>query len=356
MIKSNRNSKTTLHIFAITVCLIFAFYHTKAQSTTFKIGFGSCSNQNVPIPIFKLINQKKPDVFVFLGDNVYADTRNPEHMKITYSKLGNNPDYQVLTRQSNVIATWDDHDYGSNDAGRHFDFKEQSKQIFLDFFNEPAQSERRERPGIYTSYYYQTNNKTIQVILLDTRTFRDDLIEYGGEFKNNKKFFYRLSYSPYKTADSTLLGEPQWKWLEEELKKPADVRVIGSSIQFGITYNGFESWANFPHEKTRMLNLIKSTKANGVLFISGDVHYAELSKMQSDSLYPIFDVTSSGLTQEWKYATPNDNRLCGPVMRNNFGMLEFDFSLPDPIIRMQIWNDKNKLKICQSVRLSTLRQ
>jgi alkaline phosphatase D len=69
-------------------------------------------------------------------------------------------------------------------------------------------------------------------------------------------------------------------------KNRPDIRLIGSSTQFSISYNGYEAWANVPHERQRMLDLIKTTKANGVLFMSGDVHYAEISKIANPGAYP----------------------------------------------------------------------
>ena len=89
-----------------------------------------------------------------------------------------------------------------------------------------------------------------------------------------------------------------------------------------------------------MLELIKSTKASGVLFLTGDVHYAEISRLETDGLYPIYDITSSGISSTWSFATPNKNRIEGPVMDNHFGLLTIEWE-KDPVIRMEII-DKNK--------------
>ena len=325
-----------------------------AQTAVSKIAFGSCGHQNRSLSIFNTIVSHQPDLFVFLGDNVYGDTDNMDTLAAIYQKLGNKPSYQNLKKNVPIVATWDDHDYGKNDAGRHFSMKEQSKQVFLNFFEEPAQSPRRKHQGIYHAYTYTANGKTLQLILLDVRTFRDNLKEYGGEMKNNKAFFYRMQYSPYTTSDSTLLGEEQWKWLEEELRKPADVRIIGSGSQFGITYNGYEAWANFPHEQQRLVNLIKTTRASGVLFISGDVHYGEISRLTTEGHYPIYDVTSSGLSSTWEFATPNKNRIAGPVMENHFGLITINWELADPSITMEIWDKSNKLRVEQRIKLSEI--
>lgn len=302
-----------------TVLLIIQF-EIKAQVST-TIAFGSCGHETKPQPILQKIADRKTDFFVYLGDNIYGDTYDMNELKAKYKKLSDKAEYQALQKSTKVLATWDDHDYGWNDIGRHYPHKESSKQIFLDFFNEPANSERRKRPGIYDAKIYEYGSKKLQFIILDTRTFRDDLRTYRGELHMKSKYFYPLDYFPHETEDSTLLGKEQWIWLEKQLSVPADVRIICSSTQFSIEYNGYEAWPNFPHEQKRMVQLINKTKANGVIFISGDVHYAEISKLPNEAGYPLYDVTSSGITSTWHFATPNANRIEGPVMENHYGLI-----------------------------------
>lgn len=302
--------------------------HTKTAKNTekFKIAFGSCASEDNNLPIFYEVIKHHPDLFIFLGDNIYGDTKDMEVMKAKYQKLANKPSFKHLKENTSIIATWDDHDYGWDDIGRHYEFKKQSKEIFLDFFEEPKDSERRIHEGIYTSYMYNTSNKKIQVILLDERTFRDDIPEYKNEVEGDERYFYHLDHGIQTSKDSTMLGQKQWLWLEKELQKKADVRIIGSGTQFGIEYNSYESWANFPHEQKKMTDLIAKTKANGVIFISGDVHYAEISKLTTPNTYPIYDITASGLSSTWHFATPNKNRIEGPVMDNHFGLLTIDLN------------------------------
>jgi alkaline phosphatase D len=335
--------------------LLFITYQTGfSQNTAFKIAFGSCGHQDNTLPIFDVVVKHQPNLFIFLGDNIYGDTYNMDTLKAKYQKLGKKASFLNLKKNMPIIATWDDHDYGANDIGRHYPFNKQSKEIFLDFFEEPKNSERRKHKGIYTSYFYNFQDKKIQVILLDNRTFRDDLVRYNNSFKKEKRHqFYDFDYLPHKTSDSTFLGNEQWQWLEKELLKPADIRIIGSGSQFGIELNGYEAWANFPHEQKRMLNLIKKTKANGIVFISGDVHYAEISKLQEPDLYPIYDITSSGLSSTWHFATPNQNRIEGPVMENHFGLLTISDE-KNPTIKMEIWDISDNQRIEYSIKLSEI--
>jgi alkaline phosphatase D len=329
-------------------------FAVQSQPSAFRIAFGSCAHEDHPLPIFKTIIKQNPDLFIFLGDNIYADTEDPEVMRHKYKLLAANVGFKKLIKKTPVIATWDDHDYGKNDAGRHYPMKEESKKIFLDFFKEPLNSARRSREGIYTSYYYKLDEQILQVVLLDTRTFRDNLIPYTKGVYDDPRFFYDRDYLPHTTSDSTLLGEQQWAWLKEELYKKADIRIIASSNQFGIEYNGYESWANFPNEQERMINLIKETKANGLFFISGDVHYAELSKIQPKEYYPIYDLTASGLSSSWDFSTPNNNRIGTPIMQNHFGLLTIETIEEKTTILMEIIDVNGKKALSYTLQLDDL--
>tara|TARA_B110000285_G_scaffold46734_1_gene52551 strand:- start:3181 stop:4230 length:1050 start_codon:yes stop_codon:yes gene_type:complete len=339
----------------IIFCLFLASCTPAEKEAPFTIAFGSCGHQDNPLTIFNNIAALQPDLFVFLGDNIYGDTKEMDTLKAKYKKLSDKPSFQNLKKNTTIIGTWDDHDFGWNDSGRHYQFKEESKEIFLDFFEEPLDSERRNHKGIYHAYEYKHQGKIIQVILLDGRTFRDSLLDYAGEYKDDRRFFYEPDYFPHPIdSDKTLLGAAQWEWLEKELQKPADVRIIGSGTQFGISFNGYEAWANFPNEQLRFLNLIKKTKANGVLFITGDVHYGEISKIKHPGLYPIYDVTSSGLSSIWHFATSNSNRIEGPIMDNHFGLLSIDFSGSKPAVKTEIWDKNDNQRVEYTIPISEI--
>jgi len=331
--------------------IVFVVFNVKAQDL--RIAFGSCSHQDKPISILKNIAKQKPDYFIFLGDNIYGDTRNMKELKSKYNKLGKNKNFKALKKKTKLLATWDDHDYGENDAGKYYPMKKESKELFLEFFDEPKKSERRNHDGIYTSYMIEHAKMNIQIIMLDCRTFRSDLKFYDSTYSVDTIFRHQLDYVPIFDEDSTFLGNEQWFWLTSELRKKADLRIICSSTQFGISFNGYEAWANYPYERERMFEIINKTRANGVIFISGDVHYGEISKLFNPITYPIFDVTSSGLTQTWEFATPNSNRIAGPVMENNYGMLTIN-----PIknqIQMQLINQKKEVKADIKVDIKALK-
>ena len=313
-----------------------------------KIAFGSCSHQDKKQPILSLVAKESPDLFIYLGDNIYGDTRDMGKLLGKYIKLGNKREFQELNKATTILATWDDHDYGENDAGRHYPMKMESKEVFLQFWKEPANSERRKHEGIYHALMYGPVDKRVQVILLDTRTFRDNLtiLKDKSIFKND--------YEPCQSPDSTMLGTAQWAWLEKQFQEPARIRIIASSNQFAHEYNGWESWTNLPFEQKKMLDLIKRTKANGVVFISGDVHWGEISKMPVEGQYPIYDITSSGITQTWDKPEPNKYRIGEVIMENNYGLIEIDWSDPDPELTFSLKDKTGTIRVHQKVALSLL--
>lgn len=338
------------------MCLVLVGHAHAEMSFPNKILFGSCAHQDKDMPILDSINKEQPDLFMFLGDNVYGDTENMESLAEKYQKLGNKPRFQALRNQSEVIAIWDDHDYGENDAGKEYPQKQASRKIMLDFWKEPKDSPRRTREdGIYTSYFYQQGDKSIQVIMPDLRWNRDPLTEVGMvENLAQRKLKDMGPYSPSEDPKASMLGEKQWQWLEKELKKPASIKIIASSLQLLSDFTGWESWANFPADRNRLLRFIKEQKINGVLIVSGDTHWGEISRLQDGLDYPLWEVTSSGLTQEWKGVSPNKNRVDGFTYKANYGILDIDWQQADPLITFGLKNSAGEEVMQQQFTLSSI--
>lgn len=318
-----------------------------------RIAFGSCSKQFKQQPILSKVVKKQPDLFIYLGDNIYADTYDMKVLRDKYQELGSKPEFQALRENVTVLSVWDDHDYGANDAGKEYPKKVESREIFFDFWQVPPKSPRRTRPGIYGSHEFSANEKRLQVILLDTRYFRDPLKRRDKDQSANAS--WKNDYQPDPDPQKTLLGAEQWKWLEQEFRKPADLRIVCSSIQFGHSYNGWESWTNLPNEQQHMFDLIKSTKANGVVFISGDVHWAEINKRQPKGHYPIYDVTASGLTEEWHNVEPSTFRIGEAYRDNHFGMFEIDWMADKPSVTFNIIGLDGSIKLQHSTTLDALK-
>lgn len=308
------------------------------ESDVFRVAFGSCNKHNREQPLWKHIVQSNPDVWVWLGDVVYANTKNMRRMSRKYQLQKANPGYRQLINTIPVIGVWDDHDYGNNGATKNYPKKKESQQLFLDFLEEPGDSPRRKQDGIYASYTFGSESKKIKVMLLDERYFRDR-----------------------KGENSDILGEAQWAWLEKELAhSPAQVHLIGSSTQIVGRDHFHDKWADFPKSEKRFLELIKKTGAKNVLILAGDRHFAEISKFPETLIgYPLYEITSSGMTHNktgfWQKLfnlEQNRYRINGPFYNLNFGVVDVD--LTEGRITSYICNEHGKVELKQEIRLEEI--
>lgn len=320
--------------FVLAILLIIAVSCKKEEN--FVLSFGSCNNQNLPNPLWKPVLENKPDVFIWGGDIIYSDTYNMNLMRQNYDLLKNDSSYISFREKTEVMGIWDDHDYGLNDGGVHYTKKDSAQVLFLDFFDVDANSPRRQQEGIYHAKVFEVGQSSIKIYLLDTRYFRSDLEKDPSGKKR---------YIPTQNTESTILGEKQWAWLQDELENStSQFNVIVSSIQFLSNQHGFETWGNMPHEVDRMMNLIKTSQARGILFLSGDRHIAEISKTRiPDSEIELIDVTSSGMTHSYDSFTsePNPFRLGDVISEKNFGILRFD--MKNNRITIEIRGEQNML-------------
>ncbi len=329
-----------------------------------RVAFGSCAEVSKPQPVWDPVLARHNDLFIFLGDNIYGDTRDMSVLRAKYRKFAGIPGVARLLATTPVVAIWDDHDFGENDAGGEYPMKEESRRIFLDFWNEPGDSPRRDRDGVYASYVFGPPGQRVQVILPDLRYNRTALtpLELGGAdyetWARDRIAAGRLPLpGPYmRNPDpkATMLGERQWQWLGRQLEVPADLRLFGSSVQVLADFTGWESWSNFAHDRERLFDLIRRKRADGVLFLSGDIHYAELSKLDVNVPYTLWDLTSSGLTEEWRVPTPNANRASEVVADANFGFVDIDWQGPATRLTLGIVDAGGKTRMTRDVALASL--
>ncbi len=337
--------------------------HAALGRTLTRIGFGSCAESGKPQPIWDAVNARKLDLFVFLGDNIYGDTRDMSVLRSKYAELAAQPGFARLRAETPLVAIWDDHDFGENDAGGEYPMKEESRRIFLDFWDEPAGSPRRDRDGVYASYVFGPPGRRVQVILPDLRYNRTALVKQdlgGVDFETwvrarlSKGLDVPGPYARNPDPKATMLGERQWQWLERQLEVPADLRLFASSLQVLADFTGWESWVSFEHERERLFDLIRRTKANGVVFLSGDIHYAELSKLDVNVPYTFWDVTSSGLTEEWAVPTPNANRASEVLAQANFGTIDIDWQGASTRLALGIVDAAGKTRMSWNLDLASL--
>ena len=328
------------------------------------LGFGSCARQDRPQPIWDTINAARCDAFVLCGDNIYADTADPAVFREKYALLAAMPGFARLRQMTPLFATWDDHDYGINDGGAGFPGAAAAQKEFCDFFQVPATSPLRTTPGVYDCVPLGAAGNRVQLILLDTRTFRSPL---------KKDPDSRKVTIPNTDPGATVLGDGQWAWLEHRLREEAKIRVVVSSIQFVPTEHGSEKWGNFPNERARFLELLRRTQAKGVVIISGDRHLAELSMLTpaDGAPYPLYDLTTSGLNLPIPpKSAPNENKKSEikatpskkpqpnryrlherPYTASNFGLIRVTWDGPKPSLRLEIRGIEGEVVISHDIAL-----
>ena len=348
----------TLRTFIILILVAqFLPQPAPAEEAISTIAFGSCAREDREQPIWESIVAQRPELFLFIGDNVYVDIPEPPtsmgDFAAAYRALAAKPGYQLLLATCPILATWDDHDFGLNDSGVEFPLKKGAQQMLLTFFEERADSPRWRREGVYGSWEFGPEGRRVQVLLLDTRYFRDALRRKPVDQREEGSG----PYLPHTSNAPTLLGDEQWAWLEQELSKPADVRLIGSSIQVVASEHGWEGWCNFPHERRRLYELIGRTGAGGVLFLSGDRHLIEISRDEEPGTpYPMIDFTSSGFNWgENQVDEPNRFRV-GPVLRRpNFGVIRIDWRAQPVSIKLEGLGGDGQRLLEHTVTLDLLR-
>lgn len=274
-----------------------------------RLAFGSCNKHWRTQPMWNEISRKTPDLFLWTGDNIYADDQGIAEIQEAYLFQNKVEAYKNFKAITPIIGTWDDHDYGVNNGGYEYPFKKLSQKYALDFFEEPLESPRRSQEGIFTSYTFGQSGQKVKIILLDNRYFKD--IKAGA-----------------------LLGEAQWAWLEQELKKSdASLHLIvsGISILTSKTVHS-EEWADYPLEKKRLRELMKASN-KPYLYLAGDRHFSAIFSKGDE-----MEFLSSGMTHvAGKVVRPLIRATYpSPVFILNFGMIDFSWDNSTPVLDLSI--------------------
>jgi alkaline phosphatase D len=299
--------------------LILLSFLTHAQDIT-RIAVLGCHNQGKPAPTIPYIAENlKPDYSIWIGDNVYADTEtDPQHILRQLQVLEEKVGFKELRENSSFLVTWDDHDYGLNDAGKDYKFKEESKQIHRKFWRLENEIPK-DRDGIYYARLEKLpNGKTIQFLMVDVRYNKDE---------------------PGPKAD--ILGENQWKWLEEQLKKPADIRFFSSGIQVLLHKpTHWEAWVRMGTSRKRLMNLIKSTGAENVIFITGDQHYVEILHSPSNVKYKTYEIMAAGINKNERPGIPMNRAMKADVTIHSAPLIEVHWT-EDPFVHFKNYDVEN---------------
>ena len=305
-----------------------------------RMAFGSCNRQDAPQPLWKPIIADRPDLWIWMGDNIYGDSPVMDTLRAKYARQNANPDYQLLKASTPIIGVWDDHDYGINDGDKRFAQKKESRDLMFDFLGMPADALERRREGGYSAHTYGTGDQQVKVILLDGRYFRDTLSRLDRQYQVN--------------LTGQMLGDAQWKWLEQELNtSTARVNFIVSGVQFLPTEHVYEKWANFPKEREKLLDLIARSGAQTPILMSGDRHISEIMKLE-DTRFPggLIEITASGLTHTWSGIAEEKNsfRVSELIAKLNYGMASFDWAKNQ--ILLEIKGENGSVYAKQMIQLS----
>ncbi len=280
-----------------------------------RIAFGSCNDQTKRQDHWQWIARENPQLWIWLGDNIYADKASLGDRRAWYRLLKENADYKKFIDQVPVIGTWDDHDYYNENADSSYEEKDGSKALMLEFMDVAWDNPVQSRPGVFQSYAFGPVGQRTQVILLDLRYFQN----------KNK-------------TERSLLGELQWQFLENEIaSSDADLFLIGSSLNVcsPVAISSLEGWRAFPAERQRLYDLLASTDKPCIM-MSGDRHMGEIYRIVLPSGKPVYEVMSSGLTHAVGVKLPSPERQGELVGRKNFGMLTIDWTSIGPEVQIRL--------------------
>lgn len=338
-------------------------YRTIDTSKTLtRFGFGSCNDQNQPQPLWKLIQARSPQLFLMMGDNVYASKSQNRPIIDQYIKLNENTDYLALREAVPFMATWDDHDFGQSDGGADNPYKQEARKIFGQYWTYLKNIMPKDQGPIYHSRLIGEGKKRVQIIMLDTRYDRSSLVknepppslitssDNTAAVTTSQAVNKPVAYKPNTDPKAQMLSAEQWRWLGSELKKPAELRIIVSSIQFIADDHGFEKWGLFPLEKKKFLNLLNQNNIRNAVILSGDRHLASVAKIQLNKKTDLYDITASSLNKPSKADLPEtDSSYVSPsYLGINFGIAQIDWSKRQ--LQIQIIGEDDKTHLEQTIQ------
>lgn len=327
------------------------FWQWRTDPPAFSVAFGSCAYINDTTAdrpgrpyggsysIFIAIAEKKPDLMLWLGDNWYyreVDYFAESKMRRRVARDRSIPELQPLLGSVHHYAIWDDHDYGPNDADRTYRLRSVALDIFRDYWANQTHG-ILEAPGVF--YRFQWSD--VEFFMLDDR-------------------FYRSPNDLPETLEKTMFGKAQLTWLKESLiSSTATFKVIANGNQF-LSRHSYETLRRYPSDFDELIGWIKDRNISGVLFLSGDRHFAELSMLPDTSFYPLYDFTSSPLTAGVAGdRRPEENALLVPGTfvndTRNFGMLRFDGPAGDRRVSLELYDSTGTLRWSRLIRAGELK-
>ena len=329
----------------------------RADPPAFTVAFGSCYYANDELydrpggayggspAIFEAIRRASPDLMLWLGDNVYlreVDWWSEEGIEYRYGHARAEPLLQPLLAAVPHYATWDDHDYGPNDSDRSYVLKGEALDTFTRYW--PASTRGLPGvPGVFTQFQWGD----VEFFLLDDR--------------------YHRAPNDAPAPEQTVLGREQAQWILDALTSSrAPFKVVALGGQFLNPVSVFETYAAIaPAERAYLLDQIRLRGIDGVVFLSGDRHHAELIELDRPGTYPLYEFTSSPLTAGASTFPlgPDSPELANPARvtgtlvagQRNFGTLSVSGPRTDRTMTMRAHDPAGAVLWERSVRAADLR-
>lgn len=297
--------------------------------------FGSCAYMTTGclkmffpgtnVRIFRHMTKAKSDFMVWLGDNIYYIVKDYKSYDNMFRRQLNIREsfkslQTFLATQPNY-AIWDDHDYGWNDADKTFPLKDTALKVFRGFWPNTYESTVKET-------YFTFRYADAEFFMTDGRWFRNPPGDTAGDF----------------------LGAEQLRWLKNKLlNSDATFKFICMGSQVLNDNEHGESYAHYPKERNDLLNYIVDNNIKGVIFLTGDKHYAELSKRDWRG-YTFYDFTSSPLTSvvlphKWVKSFHNPLSVKGTVIYSkNYGRIKITGTQGNRSLRLELYGKGGNLR------------
>jgi alkaline phosphatase D len=255
--------------------------------------------------VFESIVDAKPDMMLWLGDNVYlreVDVQSYSGYLYRYTHTRAVPEMQGLLMACPNYAIWDDHDFGPNDADMSWIHRDWAQDAFKTFWANPSYGAPSGADNVGTAFRFND----IEFFLLDNRSHRIH--------PNNR------------TQETQALGEEQIDWLIAAMNKSyAPFKMVALGGQFLNDVAKHENMANFA-ERQEIIDRIEEEHIHGVIFLTGDRHCTDMSRLELEGGIVIHDLTVSPLTSSTydNSAENNTLRLEGTTTpKRNFAELNF---------------------------------
>ena len=295
---------------------------TEDNSQAVKLLFGSCADI-LDSPLYRQIKSIKPDGLFFMGDTPYVDHNVIAVHRHSHRQFLNIESFRDVLRNTPFIGTWDDHDFGFNNADGLYKDKDKSYRAFKEYRPQFTYGDGRE--GIYT----KTRFGPVEVFVLDTRWFA----------------YTKASFID--PQEKTLLGRQQWEWLTESLKQStATFKVLASSMIWDDKENKEkDDWHTYNAEKIALCDFIRNERIEGVCLLGGDIHVSRLLKYNRELVgYDLYQFISSPMHKSVikSLNVENDSLEWSALEKNTFMTLEVVHENDEAVLIAEFINNKGK--------------